>query len=141
MILFESYNDRCCVWQPSKGRLLLYIPQTKDHERHKNWYVYPALRIFPGKANLNFNLELTPKAQPVFDGKSLCFRSNLLHVAYRLNRRKGVRLTKGMLFGYLYIHELWEPHSTNMDMGDSKYCPRCEQAGHTATFCTMNESK
>jgi len=135
MLLFEAYNERCCVWQPNKGRLLLYIPQTKEHERHQEWYVYPALRIFPGKVNLIFNLELTPKVQPVFDGRSLRIDHNLVHVKYRANRRKGIKLTKGLLFGYLYVHELWEPHHATIDMGESQYCNMCERVGHTAMRC------
>jgi len=138
MLLCESYSDQSCVWQASKGRLLLYIPRTTDHERSKNWYVYPALRIFPGRASLNFNLELAPKVKPVFDSKSLMFVEALLHVKYRPNRRKGVRLTKGMLFGNLYIHEMWEQYHTNMDMGVSLYCPKCEKVGHMAMYCAEN---
>ena len=87
MILFESYNDQCCVWQPNKCRLLLYIPRSHDHERAKEWYLYPALRIFPGKATLSFNLELVPKLKPVFDEKSLIFGDHLLHIAYWPKRR------------------------------------------------------
>jgi len=135
MLLFEAYNDECCVWQPTKGRLLLYIPRTVDHKRSKNWYVYPALRIFPGRANLNFNLELASKVKPVFDNKSLMFAESLMHVKYRPNRRNGVRLTKGMLFGYLYVNEVWEQFPSNMDMGASMYCPKCEKVGHMATYC------
>jgi len=138
MLLFESYSHECCVWQPTKGRLLLYIPRTVDHERSKNWYVYPALRIFPGRVKLNFNLELTPKVKPVFDNKSLMFAESLMHVKYRPNRRNGVRLTKGMLFGYLYINEVWEQFPSNMDMGASMYCPKCERVGHMATYCAKN---
>jgi len=138
MLLFESYSNECCVWQPTKGRLLLYIPRTVDHERSKNWYVYPALRIFPGRANLNFNLELAPKVKPVFDNKSLMFAESLMHVKYRPNRRNGVRLTKGMLFGYLYVNEVWEQFPSNMDMGASMYCPKCERVGHMATYCAKS---
>ena len=135
VLLFESYNHECCVWQPTKGRLLLYIPRTVDHERSKNWYVYPAMRIFPGRAKLNFNLELTPKVKPVFDNKSLTIIESMIHVKYRPNRRNGVRLTRGMLFGYLYINEIWEQFPCNIDMGASMYCPKCEKVGHMATHC------
>jgi len=139
MLLYEAYNDECCVWQPSKGRLL-YIPRTVDHERSKNWYVYPALRIFPGRASLSFNLELAPKVKPVFDNKSVMFAESLMHVKYRPNRRNGVRLVRGMLFGYLYINEVWEQFPSNMDMGASMYCPKCEKVGHMAMYCVKNRN-
>jgi len=135
VLLFESYNHECCVWQPTKGRLLLYIPRTVDHERSRSWYVYPALRIFPGRVKLNFNIELTPKVKPVFDNKSLMVVESMIHVKYRPNRRNGVRLTKGMLFGYLYINEIWDQFPCNIDMGASMYCPKCEKVGHMAGHC------
>jgi len=113
MLLFESYNEQCCVWQPSKGRLLLYAPRSQEHERAKEWYVHPALRIFPGRAKLHFNLELVSRLKPVFDEKSLVFGDNLLHVMYRPKRQQGVKLLKGILWD-IYISKKYGSRITPM---------------------------
>jgi len=71
LLLLEAYSNEYCVWQPGKGRILLYVPRTCMHERTKEWYVYPAMRIFPGQARLIFNLQLTPKFRGAFDASTL----------------------------------------------------------------------
>jgi len=135
LLLLEAYSNEYCVWQPGKGRILLYVPCTSIHERTKEWYVYPAMRIFPGQARLMFNLQLTPRFRGVFDASTLNFAENFLQVAYRRNRKKGAKLTRGALWGYLYIHEMWEEYPTNQCTGESLYCPICERVGHTASNC------
>jgi len=135
LLLFEAYSSECCVWQPGKGRILLYIPRACRHERSKEWYVYPAMRLFPGQAKLMFNLELASKFKGVFDASTCNFAENFLQVAYRRARKKGIVMAKGILFGYLYIHELWEEHPANIHTGQSLYCPICEKVGHVASNC------
>jgi len=65
----------------------------------------------------------------------LNFAENFLQVAYRRNRRNGIKLTRGALWGHLYVHELWEEYPTNQGTGESLYCPICERVGHTASNC------
>jgi len=135
LLLLEAYSNEYCVWQPGKGRILLYVPRTCMHERTKEWYVYPAMRIFPGQARLIFNLQLTPKFRGAFDAGTLNFAENFLQVAYRRNRRNGIKLNRGTLWGHLYVHEFWEEYPTNQCTGESLYCPICERVGHTASNC------
>jgi len=135
LLLLEAYSNEYCMWQPGKGRILLYVPRTCMHERTKEWYVYPAMRIFPGQARLVFNLQLTSKFRGVFDPSTLNFAENFLQIAYRRNRRDGIKLNRGTLWGYLYVHEMWEEYPTNQSTGESLYCPICERVGHTASHC------
>jgi len=144
LLLLEAYSNEYCVWQPGKGRILLYVPRTSMHERTKEWYVYPAMRIFPGHTRLMFNLQLTANFRGIFDPSTLTFAENFLQVAYRRNRKKGTKLKKGNLWGYLYIHEIWDEYPTNQYMGESLYCPICERVGHVASNCnwrTKNRQK
>jgi len=135
LLLMEAYSNEYCVWQPGKGRILLYVPRTCMHERTKEWYVYPAMRIFPGQARLIFNLQLTPNFRGVFDPSTLNFAENFLQVAYRRSRKNGVKLKRKTLWGHLYVHEYWEEYPTNQCTGESLYCPICERVGHTASNC------
>ena len=135
LLLMEAYSNEYCAWQPGKGRILLYVPRTCMHERTKEWYVYPAMRIFPGQARLIFNLQLTPNFRGVFDPSTLNFAENFLQVAYRRNRKKGVKLNRKTLWGHLYVHEWWEEYPANQSTGESLYCPICERVGHTASNC------
>jgi len=135
LLLLEAYSNEYCKWQPGKGRILLYVPRTCMHERTKEWYVYPAMRIFPGQARLVFNLQLTPKFRGVFDPTTLNFAENFLQVAYRRSRQRGIKLKRGALWGYLYVHEWWEEYPTNQYTGESLYCPICERVGHMASNC------
>jgi len=141
ILLCESYDEKCCVWQPSKGRFVLYIPRTQRHERFQEWYMYPAARIFLRPYRMKLNLELHAKLHPVFNASTCKVSCNFLHVTYQMKRQKGIRLPKGMILGYLYVNEIWDKMPSNYDMGPSQYCYRCKKVGHVASECEIGNRR
>jgi len=113
LLLCESYYEQTCVWLINEGCFKMYIPWREIHDRQKEWYRYPAARIFFGERPLCVNLELNKSLKGVFSNKDLKWEGNYLHMRYKKQRKKGIVLQKGMLLGYLYIHEPWFPRTTN----------------------------